>query len=65
MYVKIRKIVAKLNENDLTINISKKAKIEELRDVIQKEFKVNPEQQILLYKGKQVNVQNNNRIGKI
>lgn len=54
MYVKIRKIGAKLGENDLIINISKKAKIQELRETIEKELKIKPEQQMLLYKGKQV-----------
>lgn len=54
MYVKIRKIGAKQGQNDLVINISKKAKIEELREMIEKEFEVKPEKQMLLYKGKQV-----------
>lgn len=54
MYVKIRKIGTKLGENDLIINISKKAKIEELREIIEKELEIQPEKQMLLYKGKQV-----------
>lgn len=56
MYLKIRKIGGKPDENDLIINISKKAKIEELREMIDKEIKVKPAQQVLLYKGKQVRI---------
>lgn len=54
MYLKIRKIGAKPGESDLVINVSKKAKIEELREMIDKELEVEPDQQILFYKGKQV-----------
>lgn len=54
MYLKIRKIGATPEENDLIVNISKKATIEELREMIDKELKVKPDQQMLLYKGKQV-----------
>lgn len=54
MYVKVRKIGAKPGENDLTINISKKSKIEELMGMIEKELGIKSDQQILLYKGKQV-----------
>lgn len=54
MYVKIRKIGAKPGQNDCIIHISKKAKIEEFREMIEKELEVKPEEQMLLYKGKQV-----------
>lgn len=54
MYIKIRKIGAKPDENDVILHISKKAKIEELREMIAKEFEIKPEEQMLLYKGKQV-----------
>lgn len=56
MYIKIRNIGCKPEENDLIINISKKAKIGELREMIKKENGIIPDQQILLYKGKQVSI---------
>lgn len=57
MYVKIRKIGAQPGENDLIINISKKAKIENLMELIKQKLEIEAKQQILLYKGKQVSLQ--------
>lgn len=53
MYIKIRKLGDKHTE-DLPVNVSKKAKIQELREIIYKELGVSTEQQRLLYKGKQL-----------
>ncbi|XP_018572895.1 E3 ubiquitin-protein ligase UHRF1-like [Anoplophora glabripennis] len=54
MYVKIRKLGALQGEGDIVINISKMALIQELRQMIEKDIQVVPEQQMLLYKGKQL-----------
>lgn len=54
MYIKIRKLGALQGEGDTVINISKMALIQELRQIIAKDIRIEPEQQMLLYKGKQV-----------
>lgn len=54
MYIKIRKLGALQGDGDTVINISKMALIQELRQMIEKDIQVIPEQQMLLYKGKQV-----------
>nr|XP_023024422.1 E3 ubiquitin-protein ligase UHRF1-like [Leptinotarsa decemlineata] len=54
MYIKIRKLGVLQNEGEKIVNISKMALIQELRSLIQKELGVKPEEQMLLYKGKQL-----------
>lgn len=54
MYIKIRKINAQEGEEDTIITISKMAMIQELREMIQSKMNVKPENQMLLYKGKEV-----------
>ncbi|KAG5881112.1 hypothetical protein JTB14_024357 [Gonioctena quinquepunctata] len=54
MYVKIRKLGVSPDRGDKTVNISKMALIQELRILIQKEMSIEPEEQMLLYKGKQL-----------
>lgn len=52
MYIKIRKVTSFTSDNDLLLNISKRAKIQDLRDLISKEINVEPQRQKLFYKGK-------------
>ncbi|KAJ8915761.1 hypothetical protein NQ315_004573 [Exocentrus adspersus] len=54
MYIKIRMLSALLDKSEIILNVSKMDLIQDLREKIEKEFKVTPEQQILLYKGKQL-----------
>ncbi|CAH0547983.1 unnamed protein product [Brassicogethes aeneus] len=54
MYIKIRKLGAPQGEGDAIINISKMALIQELKEMILQEMNVEAEQQLLLYKGKQL-----------
>lgn len=54
MYIKVRKLGAKPGDDDLLVNLSKKAKIQELRKMIQDEWSIEPEKQRLYYKGKQL-----------
>ncbi|KAF5308962.1 hypothetical protein FQR65_LT00044 [Abscondita terminalis] len=55
MYVKIRKLLAKPDESDLIINISKMALIKEMRKMIFEETSIAVHKQRLFYKGKQLN----------
>lgn len=58
MYIKVRKLGALRGEGDKIINISKKAIIQELKNLIEKQMGIEPQQQMLLYKGKQVSIFN-------
>lgn len=51
MYFKIKKSGA---EKDLIVNLSKTALIKEVRQFIHERLTIEPEKQVLLYKGKQV-----------
>lgn len=53
MYIRIRKIGALPNE-DLILTISKTSSIKVLRELVKEKLDVPEEQQMLLYKGKQV-----------
>lgn len=52
MYIKIRKADARNGDDDLLITISKKAQIQDLRDLIFKEIHLEQDKQRLYYKGK-------------
>ncbi|KRT83940.1 PHD finger motif containing protein, partial [Oryctes borbonicus] len=52
MYIKVRKLGDKNNGEDLSINISKRAAVQELREIICKELGIPSEKQRLFYKGK-------------
>lgn len=52
MYIKIRKADARNGDDDILITISKKAQIQELRDLIFKEIHLEQDRQRLYYKGK-------------
>lgn len=54
MYIKIRRLGDNVKSEDLLINISKKAKIEDLRSIIYKEIGISTDRQRLFYRGKQL-----------
>ena len=54
MYIKVRKVGAKIGEKDLLVDISKKAKIQQLRGMINERLEIPADKQRLFYRGKQL-----------
>lgn len=57
MYIKIRKIDCRPDDEDLVITVTKATSIDEIQNKIEKNWKIEKKLQKLFYKGKQVKIQ--------